>query len=153
MTLAAKERGGKVLATTADAPYLCAMVLVARGDFAARYAEAVRRVVRAIFDEVDAVAKDPLQSAELLGTVGPSLGDPRAAIVADPPARLADNVSFFGIGGDTPVRYTELYQSAAGLWVKLKEPGDPFPPAESVDLTVIKAVVRAADERKAGEGR
>ncbi len=146
---AAKERGGKVLATTADAPHLCASLLVARGDFAARYAEAVRRVVRAIFDAVDAIARDPLPAAELLGTVGPALGDPRVAIAIDAPARLADNLTFFGISGDAPVRYTELYQSATTVWAKLGEPADPLPPAESVDLTVLKAAARAMDERKA----
>ncbi|HLM44214.1 MAG TPA: ABC transporter substrate-binding protein, partial [Myxococcaceae bacterium] len=48
--LAAKDRGGTVLATTADAPHLIATVLVARGDFAARYPDAVRRVLRGLLD-------------------------------------------------------------------------------------------------------
>jgi ABC-type nitrate/sulfonate/bicarbonate transport system substrate-binding protein len=148
LALAAKERGGKILATTADAPHLCAIVLVARGDFASRYAEAVRRLVRAFFDEVDAVGKDPTAAAELLGTASPSLGDPRIAISADPPARLSENLAFFGASGDSPVRYAELYQSASSVWAKLKEPSDKFPPAESFDLTVLKAVARATDDRK-----
>ncbi|WP_141328149.1 ABC transporter substrate-binding protein, partial [Myxococcus sp. AB025B] len=55
--LAARDRGGAVLATTADAPHLVATVLVARGDFAARYPDAVRRVLRGMLDAGQAVLK------------------------------------------------------------------------------------------------
>src|SRR5712692_2857960 len=43
--LAASDRGGKVLATTADAPHLVSTVLVSRGEFVARYPGAVRRIL------------------------------------------------------------------------------------------------------------
>ncbi len=47
---AAGERGGTVLATTVDAPHLVATILVARGELAARYPDAVRRIVRGLLD-------------------------------------------------------------------------------------------------------
>jgi ABC-type nitrate/sulfonate/bicarbonate transport system substrate-binding protein len=153
LTPAARDRGGKLVATTADAPYLCTTLLVARGDFSARYAEAVRRVVRSVFDALDAMGRDPVPAAQLLGTAAPFLGDPRVAISADVPARLSDNLAFFGLAGDSAVRYVELYASSAGVWSKLKEPADTFPPAESVDLTVLRAIARGSEDRKTSENR
>ena len=89
--LAARDRGGTVLATTADAPHLVATVLVARGDFAARYPDAVRRVLRGLLDAGQGVLKDPAAGARMLGEVAPYLGDPTEAIRSAPPATLADN--------------------------------------------------------------
>src|SRR5690606_10405997 len=84
VSLAARDRSGVVLATTADAPHLVATVLVVRGEFAARYPDAVRRVVRGILDAGDAVRRDPTPAARLLGQVSPQLGDPTLAIESAP---------------------------------------------------------------------
>ena len=70
MSMAARDRGGKVLATTADAPHLLATVLVARGDFAARYPDAVRRVLRGLLDAGQGVLKDPAAGARLWASAG-----------------------------------------------------------------------------------
>ncbi len=141
--LAARDRGGAVLATTADAPHLIATVLVARGDFAARYPDAVRRVLRGLLDAGQSVQKDPAQAARMLGDVAPYLGDPIEAIRSAPPATLADNRSFFGLSGEAPVTYDELFQSASALFQKLKRVG-PVPPAEDTrDLGALKYVSEA----------
>ncbi|MBZ4394689.1 ABC transporter substrate-binding protein [Myxococcus sp. MISCRS1] len=141
--LAARDRGGAVLATTADAPHLVATVLVARGDFAARYPDAVRRVLRGMLDAGQAVLKDPAAGARMLGEVAPYLGDPTEAIRSAPPATLADNRAFFGLSGEAPVTYDELYQSAAALFQKLKQ-GPPVPLAEDTrDLGALKYVSEA----------
>ncbi|SET27605.1 ABC transporter substrate-binding protein [Stigmatella erecta] len=141
--LAARDRGGAVLATTADAPHLLATVLVARGDFAARYPDAVRRVLRGLLDAGQAVQKDPAQAARLLGDVAPYLGDPTEAIRSAPPATLADNRSFFGLSGEAPVTYDELFQSASALFQKLRKRA-PAPPAEDTrDLGALKYVSEA----------
>ncbi|WP_224366737.1 ABC transporter substrate-binding protein [Hyalangium versicolor] len=141
--LAARDRGGSVLATTADAPHLIATVLVARGDFAARYPDAVRRVLRGLLDAGQGVQKEPGAAARMLGDVAPYLGDPIEAIRSAPPATLADNRSFFGLSGEAPVTYDELFQSASALFQKLKR-GTPAPPAEDTrDLGALKYVSEA----------
>lgn len=141
--LAARDRGGAVLATTADAPHLIATVLVARGDFAARYPDAVRRVLRGLLDAGQSVQKEPGPAARMLGDMAPYLGDPIEAIRSAPPATLADNRSFFGLSGEAPVTYDELFQSASALFQKLKR-GTPAPPAEDTrDLGALKYVSEA----------
>jgi ABC-type nitrate/sulfonate/bicarbonate transport system substrate-binding protein len=137
---AAADRGGKVLATTADAPHLVATVLVVRGEFAARYPDGVRRIIRALLDGAVATARDPTPAARLLGEVAPSIGDPREAIRAEPPATLRENLAFFGIAGQAPVTYDELFQSAAALEARLMR--SPPPPAaeDTRDVTVLRSL-------------
>ena len=141
---ATADRGGKVLATTADAPHLIATVLVVRGEFAARYPDGVRRIIRGLLDAAAAAAKDPVPAARLLGEVAPSLGDPREAVHGEPPATLRENLGFFGIAGQAPVTYDELFQSAAALESRIAR--SPPPPAaeDTRDVTVLRSL---------GEGR
>jgi ABC-type nitrate/sulfonate/bicarbonate transport system substrate-binding protein len=141
---ATADRGGKVLATTADAPHLVATVLVVRGEFAARYPDGVRRIIRGLLDAASATLRDPVPAARLLGEVAPSLGDPREAVHGEPPASLRENLAFFGIAGQAPVTYDELFQSAAALEARIgKSP--PAPAAEDTrDVTVLRSL---------GEGR
>jgi ABC-type nitrate/sulfonate/bicarbonate transport system substrate-binding protein len=141
--LAARDRGGAVLATTADAPHLVATVLVTRGDYAARYPDAVRRLIRGLLDASSAVLKDPGPGARLLGEVAPYLGDPTEAVRSAPPATLADNRAFFGLSGEAPVTYDELFQSASALYKKIKRTAA-VPPAEDTrDLGALKYVSEA----------
>jgi len=137
---AAADRGGKVLATTADAPHLVATVLVVRGEFAARYPDGVRRIIRGLLDAAAATARDPTPAARLLGEVAPSLGDPREAVHGEPPATLRENLAFFGITGQPPVTYDELFQSAAALEARLGK--SPPPPAaeDTRDVTVLRSL-------------
>lgn len=137
---AVKEVGGEIIATTADAPHLVATVLVTRGDFAARYPDAIRRLLRGVLDANQAVLKDPNEAARLLGNAAPKLGDPTEAIRAAPPATLKDNLAFFGLGDEAPVTYAELFQSAAALNQKLFDA--PAAPAaeDTADLGALKYV-------------
>ena len=89
----------ELLATTADAPHLVATVLVVRGEFAARYPDGVRRIIRGLLDAAAVTLKDPVPAARLLGEVAPSLGDPREAVHGEPPATLQENLAFFGTAG------------------------------------------------------
>jgi ABC-type nitrate/sulfonate/bicarbonate transport system substrate-binding protein len=134
LSVAAKERGGRVIATTADAPHLVQSVLAVRSDVTARYPDAVRRLVRALLDAQESAVRDPTEAARALGASAPQLGDPFDALKADPPATLFDNLAFFGIRGDCPVRYEELYASAASLSQKLGEPADQGLAADSREL-------------------
>ncbi|MCI0571894.1 MAG: ABC transporter substrate-binding protein [Myxococcaceae bacterium] len=141
--VAAKDRGGKVLATTADAPHLVATVLVVRGEFAARYPDAVRRVLRGLLDAQAEMAKNPGPAARLLGEVAPYLGDPHFAIESAPPADLAANLAFFGIAGEAPVTYDELFRSAAELYVKLNRTRTAAQAEDTLDLSALKSVAEA----------
>lgn len=141
--LAARDRGGKVLASTADAPHLVTTVLVARGDYAARYPDAVRRMLRGLLDAARQTLRDPAPGARLLGEVAPYLGDPVEAVHSAPPATLSDNLAFFGLAGEAPVTYDELFQSAAALFTKLGKLTNPPQAEDTRDLGALKYVSEA----------
>ncbi len=137
---AVQELSANVLASTADAPHLTATVLVTRGDFAARYPDALRRVVRAVLDANAQCLKDVSATAQTLGELAPQLGDPAEAIAQAPPATLKDNLAFFGVGEKAPVTYFELFSSAESLNRKLfNAPAGPEA-EDTVELTPLKYV-------------
>jgi ABC-type nitrate/sulfonate/bicarbonate transport system substrate-binding protein len=137
---AVRDRGGKTLATTADAPHLIATVLVVRGEFSARYPDGVRRTVRGLLDAAASTLRDPSPAARLLGEVAPSLGDPRDAVEAEPAATVRENLAFFGLSGQAPVTYDELYQSAASLFARLGSAPPPPAAEDTRDLTVLRGL-------------
>ncbi len=141
--LAAKDRGGELLASTADAPHLIASVLVSRGDFAARYPDAIRRALRGLLDAGEAVLKDPSEGALMLGELLPALGDPVEAIKSAPPATLKDNLAFFGLAGEAPVTYDELFQSASELAQKTGRIMSTLAAEDTRDLGALKYVSEA----------
>ncbi len=143
---AARDRGGKVLATSADAPHLIATVLVARGEFAARYPDAIRRVIRGLLDAGVSVQRTSGPAARMLGEVAPALGDPADAIRSVPAASQKDNLAFFGLSGEAPVTYDELFHSAAALAVKLGRVGASAPDAE--DTRELGALRYISETRK-----
>ena len=101
------------LATTADAPLLSPIVLVVRGDFAARYPETVRRLARAVLAAGTLAADTPLPAARRLLERFPWVTDPRKMLALEPSASLADNKAFFGLSKSPahPVPYGELFSS------------------------------------------
>lgn len=140
---AARDRSGNVLATSADSPFLLDLVLVVRGDLQARYPEAVRRLVRGVLEANEAVRKDALDAARLLDAAAPALGDPVQAIKDEPPATTGENLAFFGVGGDAPVHFDELFASAANLGVRLGNAPSGQDPGEIRELTPLRAVTAA----------
>lgn len=146
---AAKERGGRLIATTADAPHLVQSVLAVRSDVLARYPDAVRRLVRALLDAQEAASRDPTEAARALGAVAPQMGDPFEVLKADPPATFLDNLAFFEIRGDAPVHYEELYASASALFQKLGERADQGLAADSRELGPLLAAGPAAGASRA----
>jgi ABC-type nitrate/sulfonate/bicarbonate transport system substrate-binding protein len=140
LELAARDRGGKVLASTADAPHLIATVLVARGEFVARYPGAVRRILRGLMDAGASVRRDSTEGARLLGEVAPYLGDPSEAIRSAPPADLKENLAFFGLSGESPVTYDELFQSAAALFMKIGKTNNPPSAEDTRDIAALAQV-------------
>lgn len=140
----AKELGGTLLTSTADAPHLVATVLVARGDFAARYPDGIRRLIRGVLDANAAVLKDTSEAARLLGSIAPQLGDPLESIAAGPPATLKDNLAFFGLSEESPVTFNELFQSAAALNTKLFDAPPAPEPEDVADLAALKYISTTA---------
>ena len=137
---AKQETGAQTLTSTADAPHLIATVLVTRGDFAARYPDAIRRLIRGVLDANAQVLKDRSEAARVLGTLAPQLGDPMEAIGAAPPATLKENLAFFGIADEAPVTYAELFKSAGELNQKLFGAPPAPEPEDTADLGALKYV-------------
>lgn len=140
---AVQEVGGAIIGSTVDAPHLAATVLVARGDFAARYPDGIRRLLRGVLDANAAVTKDADEAARVLGAMAPQLGDPVEAIRAAPPASLKDNLAFFGLADEAPVTYHELFDSAAALNQKLFAAPPPPSAEDTADLGALKYVASA----------
>lgn len=138
LELALRDRPGAMLASTADAPHLVATVLVVRGEFAARYPDAIRRLVRGLLDAGRSVAKDSQEGARRLGEVAPYLGDPSDAIRLAPPATLDENLSFFGMRGEPPVTFGELFSSAGALYIRLGRTATVPDPDEVRDLAALR---------------
>jgi ABC-type nitrate/sulfonate/bicarbonate transport system substrate-binding protein len=146
MTLAAHDRGGKILATTSDAPHLTELVLVVRGDWLARYPEAVRRLVRGTAEACESVRRDSMEAARLLDTTAPGVGDPEAAIKDEPPATQVENAGFFGLSRDAPIHFDELIGSASALGQKLGEESIKLDPSEVRDLMALRALAASRVE-------
>jgi hypothetical protein len=89
------------------------------------------------------VLKEPGPAARLLGEVAPYLGDPTEAIRSAPPATLADNRAFFGLSGEAPVTYDELFQSASALYRKINQTAVGPPAEDTRDLGALKYVSEA----------
>jgi ABC-type nitrate/sulfonate/bicarbonate transport system substrate-binding protein len=141
---AVKEKGAHLLGTTADAPHLVATVLVTRGDFAARYPDAIRRVVRGALEAGARARKDPAPAVALLGALAPTQGDPAEALRGEPPASLEENLAFFSLAGFSPVTWAELYESAALLGQRLEGAGSSLPAEEARDISALKFVAGGA---------
>jgi hypothetical protein len=56
-----------------------------------------------------------------------------------PPATLKENLAFFGLAGEAPVTYDELYQSAVQLFSRLERRTEPARLAEETrDLSALR---------------
>ena len=65
---------------------------------------------------------------------------PAEAIRQSAPASMRDNLSFFGLSGEAPVTYFELYQSASALGTRLwNNPATPQA-EDTCDLGALKYV-------------
>ena len=96
-----------------------------------------------MLDAAAATGRDPTPAARLLGEVAPSIGDPREAIRNEPPATLRENLAFFGIAGQAPVTYDELFQSAAALEARLSKVSPPPAADDTRDVTVLRSLGEA----------
>jgi hypothetical protein len=72
-----------------------------------------------VIDAGGVVSRGSSDGARRLGEVAPYLGDPAEAIRAEPPSTMEDNLAFFGLAGEPPVTFEELFDSAGALYLKL----------------------------------
>ncbi len=103
----------------------------------------MRRVLRALLDGSTSIAKDATEGARLLGEIAPYLGDPTEAIGRESPANLRDNLAFFGLSGEAPVTYDELFQSCTALLMKIGKIKSAPPPEDTRDLGPLRYVSEA----------
>jgi len=97
-------------------------------------------VLRGLLEAGNTVAKDPVGGARLLGQVASYLGDPAQAVAANPPADLMENLSFFGLQGEAPVTYDELFQSALALYEKFSPEGRSVSAEDTRELGPLRYV-------------
>ncbi|MEN9799149.1 MAG: hypothetical protein RL653_2845, partial [Pseudomonadota bacterium] len=121
-----------------------------RGEFSARFPDAVRRVLRGQLEAAALVNRDAAAGARLLVETAPYLGDPAGAVATAPPADLKENLSFFGLQGEAPVTYDELYESASALYEKLSPGGRASAAEDTRELGPLKYVAGTAGPGLAG---
>lgn len=141
--------GASILASTLDATNLLGGTMVVRGDFAARYPDAVSAFLKGWFEGVDAVNADMESAAMvLLGSFGGITMDDAMGMLYDVKlAGAAENRQLFELDGDALVGYDDLWTSACKIWItigKLEETTRP-------DLTRQTRFLQEATAAIAGE--
>ena len=138
----ALQNKGEFLESTAEVPHLVASVLVARGNFVARYPEVVVRVLRGVFELEQNMGRYRRRIHQNFRRKYPELLKPEQLLEEEPLASMEENLAFFGLQGHVAVGYAELYQSTGALASKLYE----RPPApgieESLELTPLKRLAK-----------
>jgi NitT/TauT family transport system substrate-binding protein len=116
LSQAASGGKGRVLVSTATATNLIADVLFARADFlAAREADAVK-LVRAWFEGVKQIERDPAGSVATVAKAFKQTDDETRGVLAKiKPATFADNRVFFGLEREDSA-YAALFEGASRVW-------------------------------------
>jgi NitT/TauT family transport system substrate-binding protein len=118
--IAARERSGAhILASTREATNLIADIFVARGDFAERHPEDIRRFVAGWLKGVDLANQNPDKTAALLAKSfsGISLDDAKGMLQDVKLPNYAENRAFFA--GQGLVTYQSIFKTAQGIWRKI----------------------------------
>jgi NitT/TauT family transport system substrate-binding protein len=140
--VAARERqGGHILASTREASNLIADVFVARGDFAERNPDELKRFVAGWLKGVEMVKQNPTRAAMLLQkslTGVNSLEDAKAMLEDVKLPDFAENRAFFDSKGSL-VNYYTIYQTAQGIWRKIGKIKDVYQPHQTVDTRFLEA--------------
>jgi len=138
----ALENKGEFLESTADVPHLVASVLVARGNFVARYPEVVLRVLRGVFEMEQNMGRYRRRIHKGFGQKYPNLLKPEQLLKEEPLASMEENLAFFGLQGHVAVSYAELYQSTFALASKLYDKTPAPGVEESLELTPLKRLAK-----------
>ena len=139
--IAARERpGAHILASTKEASNLIADIFVARGDFADRYPEDVRRFAGGWLKGVDLANANPDKTAALLAKSfsGIGLDDAKGMLEDVKLPTYAENRAFFS-GEGAIVNYQSIYKTAQGIWRKIGKVKEVFEPYQTVDTRFLEA--------------
>jgi NitT/TauT family transport system substrate-binding protein len=113
--------GASILASTLDATNLLGGTMVARGDFVARYPEAVTNFLRGWFEGVDAANADLEAAAGVLlnSFSGITMDDAMGMLYDVKLAGAQENRQLFELDGDALVGYDDLWTSASKIWTTI----------------------------------
>lgn len=108
---------GRVLVSTATATNLIADVLFARADYLAEREADIQKLVRAWFEGVKGVEKDPANAVKTVARAFKQTEDETRGVLAKiKPTTFADNRGFFGMDReDAP--FTTLFDDASRVWL------------------------------------
>ena len=139
--IAARERpGAHILASTKEASNLIADIFVARGDFADRYPEDVRRFTGGWLKGVDLANANPDKTAALLAKSfsGIGLDDAKGMLQDVKLPTFAENRAFFS-GEGAIANYQSIFKTAQGIWRRIGKVKEVFEPYQTVDTRFLDA--------------
>jgi NitT/TauT family transport system substrate-binding protein len=146
---AAGRPGASILASTREATSLLGGTIVARGDFAAAYPQALDAFVAGWLEGVQMVEADPEAAAQVLvqSFDGIKMEDANGMLADVKLANAEDNRRFFELDGDSVAGYDDLYTTASKIWKKIGLLDESTRP----DLTRNTGFVSEATEKLAGK--
>lgn len=108
-----------VLVSTSAATNVIADTLVARQDVIDKYPETLRDFVHGWFDGIDAMAKDPNGTNELVGKALKLPPEDVSGMLSGLKlTSFADNALFFGLGPSARSQFASLFDTAFVVWRK-----------------------------------
>lgn len=146
------RKGGHILASTKEATALIADIFVARGDFAKKHPDLVAKFVLGWLEGVDQVNKnpDPVYPLLVKGFEGIGLEDAKGMLQDVKLPSYSENLAFFEVSGDQLRGYTDIFTEAQNLWRSLGKTSGRTNPADTVDVSFLKAI-QAEAEKKFGK--
>ncbi|MCL2779626.1 MAG: phosphate ABC transporter substrate-binding/OmpA family protein [Polyangiaceae bacterium] len=115
----ARGNEAHVLVSTAAATNVIADTLVARQQIVDNYPETLRDFVHGWFDGIDAMAKDPAGSNEVVAkSLKLSADDVSGMLAGLKLTPFADNALFFGLGSNVRPQFVSLFDTAFVVWRK-----------------------------------
>jgi NitT/TauT family transport system substrate-binding protein len=115
----AREADAQILVSTAAATNVIADTLVARQEIIDKYPETLRDFVHGWFDGIDAMAKDPAGTNDVVGkALKLSPEDVSGMLSGLKLTHFADNALFFGLTPDTRSQAASLFDTAFIVWRK-----------------------------------
>ena len=115
----ARGNDAHVLVSTSAATNVIADTLVARQDIVDKYPGTLRDFVHGWFDGIDAMAKDPSGTNEVVGKALKLSADDVSGMLAGLKlTSFADNALFFGLGSNARSQFVSLFDTAFVVWRK-----------------------------------
>lgn len=138
---AAKKGNGHLLATTATTVSLIGDVLVVSENFAKKNPELLNKFVKAWFEGVEMVNKDPEGSAKIVSkALKVPIPEVKGMLAGLKLTNYQDNREFFGLDGKGKSHYEELFSSAGTIWKKEGIIKEAAKPSEAFDPSILRSL-------------